>query len=643
VASSSFSILGQLAVPAVPTVSVVAPTCTAAGTSSVSNYDNTLTYNFTPAGPTVGSGGAISGMVVGTSYTVTASNASCSSAASSSFSILGQLDTPTAGITNNSGTTILTCTTTSIIVEGTGGTSYSWSGGLGSTAGATITTPGSYTITATGANGCADTELINITQDITAPTAGITNNTGTNELTCNTVSISVTATGGVSYNWSSGLGSTVGATITAPGTYTVTATGENGCSDTEVINVISNTTASQPDVITEQPTCASPTGSITVISVLSANYQFSIGGVYQSGNLFSGLSPGTYEVTSMDVSNGCISPATAIVINPLPSSPVISLVNQENISCSGFNDGQIEVSVSDGLAPYNQSWSPNVGVGLSVGNLTSGDYIFTVTDANGCSVSETFTINQPALLEVSAIVTDVECGSSLGSIETTVTGGTGPFTYAWSPNGQVTPNLSNLLSGNYSVAVTDANGCVVGGDYAVDLIGSLTLSIDPDVASILEGDTVELLASGATSYVWTPATGLSCNDCPNPIARPLTTTTYFVTGTDPNTGCEGYTSMTIFVEQICDAFFAPNIFSPSEDGPDENNTLCIAGECILELNYQVFNRWGELVFETTDNSVCWDGMYKGKPVGSGVYAYKLYARLANGTTVERSGSLTVVY
>jgi gliding motility-associated-like protein len=151
------------------------------------------------------------------------------------------------------------------------------------------------------------------------------------------------------------------------------------------------------------------------------------------------------------------------------------------------------------------------------------------------------------------------------------------------------------------------------------------------------------LASGATSYVWTPATGLSCNDCPNPIARPLTTTTYFVTGTDPNTGCEGYTSMTIFVGQICDAFFAPNIFSPSEDGPDENNTLCIAGECILELNYQVFNRWGELVFETTDNSVCWDGMYKGKPVGSGVYAYKLYARLANGTTVERSGSLTVVY
>lgn len=135
---------------------------------------------------------------------------------------------------------------------------------------------------------------------------------------------------------------------------------------------------------------------------------------------------------------------------------------------------------------------------------------------------------------------------------------------------------------------------------------------------------------------------MSCNDCSNPTAGPDQTITYLITGTDP-TGCEGVASITIFVEQVCDAFFVPNIFSPNGTGPEANNTLCIAGECIQDLKYQVFNRWGELIFETTDTSICWDGKFRGEPVGSGIYAYKLNAVLSNGTVVERSGSLTVVY
>ena len=84
----------MLITPAVPTITSVAPTCAADGTSTISNYDGTLTYTFTPAGPTVGAGGAISGMTVGTSYTVTAANADCTSAASASFSNLAQLSVP---------------------------------------------------------------------------------------------------------------------------------------------------------------------------------------------------------------------------------------------------------------------------------------------------------------------------------------------------------------------------------------------------------------------------------------------------------------------------------------------------------------------------------------------------------------------
>lgn len=142
--------------------------------------------------------------------------------------------TPTADITNNSGVTLLTCSQTSISLTATGGGTYSWSNSLGSTANASITSPGSYTVTVTGSGGCTSTASITITRDITAPTAGITNNSGTTVVTCTTPTISVTATGTGTYSWSGGLGSSANANIIAAGTYTVTVTGTNGCTSTTV-------------------------------------------------------------------------------------------------------------------------------------------------------------------------------------------------------------------------------------------------------------------------------------------------------------------------------------------------------------------------------------------------------------------------
>ncbi|MBL0355449.1 MAG: hypothetical protein IPP72_00505 [Chitinophagaceae bacterium] len=147
---------------------------------------------------------------------------------------------PTAGITNNSATTVLTCVQTSISVTATGGASYSWDNGLGSGASKSITVPGTYTVTVTGANGCTSTAQIIVTQNITTPTAGITNNSGTTIITCAQPSISVTATGGVSYLWDNGLGSGASKTINAAGTYTVTVTGSNGCTSTAQIVVTQN-------------------------------------------------------------------------------------------------------------------------------------------------------------------------------------------------------------------------------------------------------------------------------------------------------------------------------------------------------------------------------------------------------------------
>ncbi|MEI6680302.1 MAG: hypothetical protein WCL21_16960, partial [Mariniphaga sp.] len=133
---------------------------------------------------------------------------------------------PLAVITNTTATTVLTCTTPSISVTATGGVSYLWSDGtatVGTAAQLSITTPGTYTVTATSANGCSDTKSVTITEDKSV-TAGITNNTATTILTCTTPAVNVTATGGVSYLWSNGslvIGTAAQLSITAPGTYTV--------------------------------------------------------------------------------------------------------------------------------------------------------------------------------------------------------------------------------------------------------------------------------------------------------------------------------------------------------------------------------------------------------------------------------------
>ncbi|HRI29002.1 MAG TPA: HYR domain-containing protein, partial [Chitinophagales bacterium] len=161
---------------------------------------------------------------------------------------------PTPGITNNTGTTVLTCAITSISVTATGGTSYAWSGGsTPTTAANTFTTTGTYTVTVTGTGGCTATASINLTGNNTPPTPGITNNTGTTILTCTTPSISVTATGGDSYQWSGGSTPTTAAnTFTTAGTYTVTVT-TGSCTATTSL-IISYT----PDTTSPTVTCPTP-------------------------------------------------------------------------------------------------------------------------------------------------------------------------------------------------------------------------------------------------------------------------------------------------------------------------------------------------------------------------------------------------
>jgi gliding motility-associated-like protein len=141
------------------------------------------------------------------------------------------------------------------------------------------------------------------------------------------------------------------------------------------------------------------------------------------------------------------------------------------------------------------------------------------------------------------------------------------------------------------------------------------------------------------NYSWNPATGLSDSSAFNPTASPTETTTYVVTITDAN-GCVSQDSVTIDVLEIAEIFI-PNAFSPNND--DINDELLVINTGIAELAiYEIYNRWGKLLFSTNDVNTGWDGTYNGKEQDVGTYVYLVKVNLLSGKSLFKSGNVTLV-
>ncbi|MBK9192482.1 MAG: gliding motility-associated C-terminal domain-containing protein [Crocinitomicaceae bacterium] len=230
------------------------------------------------------------------------------------------------------------------------------------------------------------------------------------------------------------------------------------------------------------------------------------------------------------------------------------------------------------------------------------------------------------------------CAPSSGTACVNVSGGSSPYSYSWNNSTSTSDCANDLDSAMQSVSVTDNNGCNATDSVFVIIYPEPVLTISSDT-TILNGGEASLWVNGGVSYLWTPFTDLSCDDCANPIADPLDTTVYCVTAADIN-GCQATACTTVRVEIICGQIFVPNAFSPNFD--DENDILCVYNNCMESMTFAVYDRWGEKVFETSSMNVCWDGTFREKPMSTGIYVYKLEGTLITGTKVSQSGNVTLV-
>jgi uncharacterized repeat protein (TIGR01451 family) len=383
-----------------------------------------------------------------------------------------------------------------------------------------------------------------------------------------------TTSPGAQFIWFDGsTGPVFSGSVNVPGSYSVTVVDASGCtnSNSAIVTFVGPVIQIQP-IVTDASCFGSNDGSIQIV-VAGGVAPYSISPSIQS---LQNLSAGTYFITVTD-NNGCSANSSIVVSQP----PPIVISNDQTIinhaTCSGQTNGSISIFPTGGDLPYSYNWTGPAGFvsmgNSSISNLIAGSYGVTVTDNNGCTSSEQFTINAiNPNIQITQSIEPVTCFGDLdGKITLNVVGGTQPYTVIWSSsNIGITPiitvnggiiTLSNLNSGNYGIQVTDAIGCQqVAGPFLVPSLSSaITIPINSITVTQITCDgmnngAISVSALGGNPpyvYSWSGPNGfILTGQSINGLLPGL----YRVTATDIN-GCTGTLSSPIQI-------IAPPALSP---------------------------------------------------------------------------------
>ncbi len=620
---------------------------------TVSGGTGALTYSWSPSlASTLNLTAVASG-----AYTLTVSDALGCSATSGPHTI-NQIGGPSFDVTNivitDEACGLGNGSITGITTVGTGLT-YAWSPSLATTINVSNLSAGVHTLVITDGVGCAATAGPFTINNTPAPVIDITGVSLVDESCAgNDGSITgITITGGstpYSYTWNGMASTSADTTGIVGGNYTLIVTDNSGCTATEGPFSISGSTPiviDEVNMVIQDETCHGNDGSITEINISGGNgtltYSWTSGG--NAVDLVS-ANNGTYTLTVTD-GNGCSKTSGPHTIGLVPG-PTVDDANiiLSDVTCSASN-GSISGIVAAGTG-LTYAWSPSGSTSLNPSNLAAGTHTLVITDGIGCTVNAgPYTIGGTSspVIDASGINVNPEnCLGNNGSITgITISGGTPPYLMNWGGIVTNTPDLTNASGGSYTLIVIDSNGCSSSaGPYIIPSPVIPNVSIVTANQFISDGDSVfiqTVVTPPNSGLFWSPVEDLSCVNCSDPIATPSVSTWYVVTAISVD-GCSAKDSIYIEVENPCGKVKLPTIFTPNGDGL--NDSFCVLGNCIESMSLQIYNRWGEVVFETNEVSDCWDGTYKGNSVGTGVYIYKLIGVDNKGKSIDLSGNVNLL-
>ena len=383
------------------------------------------------------------------------------------------------------------------IKGGTGPYTYNWSNG------STLEDPanlpvGTHTVVVTDAKGCKSEQTVTISAP--APLQATATQNGS------TATVSASGgTGPYTYQWSNGATGAVQDNLTK-GTYTVTVIDAKGCTfDMEVVVGAPDEGACahfKLSFSTKGPGCKGGANGWVNLQLTGGTapytYQWSNGA--STEDIYN-LTVGTYSVKVTDAAGCSLEESLTLTEADALAAPAVGT----NITCFGQKDGVVVLQLSGGTAPYSFSWS-NGAVTKDLAGLAAGEYTVKVTDASNCMVEASVIIAQPEQLQIS--VADFgrpNCyGASNGYINVQHSGGTAPFTYAWS-HGASTKDVSNLAAGDYSLVVTDARGCTISLSHSLSEPPVFALSLsaqDVSCASASNGAVIATVTGGVAPFTY---------------------------------------------------------------------------------------------------------------------------------------------
>ena len=599
-----------------------------------------------------------------------------------------QITVPSTGITADFSTPITTiCAGTCIdftdLTTGQGaGPLWTWNFAGGTPATSAVqnptnicyNTPGTYQVEliSNDGTGPADSELkvgyITVVAAANAGVGQVADICNNNTLDLNTLIPGATAGGtwlettgtpSGQFNTGTGVFDGTGLPVGNSYTFTYTVTGTAPCpnaASSHTITVIDCSAGSPPAANFSTPVttiCAGDCIDFTDLSVVGANptWSWTFAGAatgtssVQNPTGICYPTPGLYQVSlsvTDDIGNDV--EVKADYIEVLAGPTVTASAAPNDTICEGD-----QVTLTGGGAT-TYVWDNGVVDGVAFTPLV-GSVTYTVTGDNGmactadASVTVVVQLCEPLIagFSYSNNICSGQCITLTDTSSGVVTD------WAWDFGGGATPNTSTEqnptvcfpVAGTYDIqlTLTDNQGANASVTNQISVFDgpSVTAMLD----TIIElGGQADLIALGSTpgDYLWTPDIEVDCDTCSITFAKPWQTQTYTVTLTDVN-GCKGQDTVKVFVNFI-QAIDVPTAFSPNGDG--HNDVLYVKGYGIKGLTFSIYNRYGEKVFETLEQSIGWDGTYLGRDENSGVFTWVIEYNLVNGSSGKRSGNTTLI-